>query len=73
MGSANSEDVLLLGDNAPRKRQDVAGLINSSRNPDLVETLKFFKKILDVKLGNLKTELIQEQNTIKKKVRVTEV
>lgn len=59
MDLQNSEDVLLLGDNAHRKRLDAAGLIKSSRNPGLVDTLKLFKNIL---LGDFKTELIQEQD-----------
>jgi hypothetical protein len=40
-----------------------------SRNPDLVDTLNLFKNILDVKLGDLKSELIQEQDSLKKKIK----
>jgi hypothetical protein len=35
--------------------------------PDLVNTLELFKKTLDVKLGDLKSELIQEKHSLKKK------
>ena len=38
-------------------------------NPDLVDTLELFKNILDVKLGDLKSELIQEQDSLKKKIK----
>ena len=40
-----------------------------SRNPDLVDTLNLFKNILDVKLGDLKSELIQEQDSLTKKIK----
>lgn len=40
-----------------------------SRNPDLVDRLNLFKNILDVKLGDLKSELIQEQDSLKKKIK----
>jgi hypothetical protein len=38
-------------------------------NPDLVNTLELFKKTLDVKLGDLKSELIQEKDSLKKKMK----
>jgi hypothetical protein len=40
-----------------------------SRNPDLVDTLNLFKNILDVKLRDLKSELIQKQDSLKKKIK----
>jgi hypothetical protein len=40
-----------------------------SRNPDLVDTLNIFKNILDVKLRDLKSELIQKQDSLKKKIK----
>jgi hypothetical protein len=38
-------------------------------NPDLVDTLELFKNTLDVKLGDLKSELIQEKDSLKKKMK----
>ena len=64
--SANSEDELFLNDYVSSERQGGAGHINSDRDPDLLDTLKWFKNILDVNLGDLKTEVIQEQDILKK-------
>jgi len=36
---------------------------------DLADTVELFKTILDAKLGNLKSELIQEQDTLKRKIK----
>ena len=56
--SANSEHELFLNDNVSSERQGGAGHINSYRNPDLVDTLKLFNNIMDVNLGDLKTEVM---------------
>lgn len=67
--SANSEHELFLNDNVSSERQGGAGHINSYRNPDLVDTLKLFNNIMDVNLGDLKTEVIQEQDILKKMIK----
>lgn len=36
---------------------------------DLADTVELFKTILDAKLGNLKSKLIQEQDTLKRKIK----
>ena len=35
----------------------------------MVDTLNLFKNILDVKLGDLNSELIQEQDSLKEKIK----
>ena len=67
--SANSEDELFLNDNVSSERQGGTGHIISARNPDLVDSLELFKNILDVNLGDLKTEVIQKQDILKKMIK----
>ena len=39
------------------------------RNTDLVDTLDLFKSILDAKLGDFKSEIIKEQDSLKRKIK----
>lgn len=40
-----------------------------SGNPDLVYILKLFKNIHDVKLGHLMSEIIEEKDSIKSRIK----
>ena len=55
--------------NMPRIKSCNIPNSRESRNPDLVDTLNLFKNILDVKLGDLRSELIQAQDSLKKKIK----
>ena len=56
-----------MNDEQRNSESQVSTLVNV--NPDLVNTLELFKKTLDVKLGDLKSELIQEKDSLKKKMK----
>ena len=56
-----------MNDEQRNSESQVSTLVNV--NPDLVNTLELFKKTLDVKLGELKSELIQEKDSLKKKMK----
>lgn len=58
-----------INDDAQEQQSCNIPISRDSRNPDLVDTLNLFKNILDVKLGDLKSELIQEQDSLKKKIK----
>jgi hypothetical protein len=40
-----------------------------SGNPDFMYILKLFKNILDVKLGHLMSEIIEEKDSIKRRIK----
>ena len=56
-----------MNDEQRNSESQVSTLVNV--NPDLVDTLELFKNTLDVKLGDLKSELIQEKDSLKKKMK----
>ena len=65
---SNSPPILVdLTDEQRNSVSQVSSPVNA--NPDLVDTLELFKNFLDVKLGDLKSQLIQEQDSIKKKIK----
>lgn len=61
-----NEDILLERDNSlpPPNIHKAA-----DKSSDLVDTVELFKTILDSKLGELKSELIQEQDCLKRKIK----
>ncbi|CAC5377907.1 unnamed protein product [Mytilus coruscus] len=59
-----NEDLLLAGD-IPQPKIPTA----ADKSSDLVDTVELFKTILDSKLGELKSELIQQQDSLKRKIK----
>jgi hypothetical protein len=64
---SNSPLILELNDEQRNNVPQISTPVNV--NPDQVDTLELLKNILDVKLGDLKSELIQEQDSLKNKIK----
>ncbi|CAC5425461.1 unnamed protein product [Mytilus coruscus] len=59
-----NEDLLLSGD-IPQPKTSTA----AEKSSDSVDTVELFQTILDIKLGELKSELIQEQDSLNRKIK----